>query len=86
VTRDFAFIVPADLAADALVRAVRGADKQAITAVRVFDRYRPDGGELSLALEVVLQPGEQSFTEAEIGEISARVIAAAQKLGASLRS
>ena len=27
VTRDFAFLVPADLAADALVRAIRGADK-----------------------------------------------------------
>ena len=86
VTRDFAFIVPADLAADALVRAVRGADKQAITAVRVFDRYRPDGGELSLAIEVVLQPGEQSFAEAEIAEVSGRIIAAAQKLGATLRS
>jgi phenylalanyl-tRNA synthetase beta chain len=86
VTRDFAFIVPVDLAADALVRAVGGADKQAIAAVRVFDRYRPDGGDLSLALEVVLQPGEQSFTEGEIAEISARIIAAAQKLGASLRS
>ena len=29
VTRDFAFVVPADLAADALVRAIRGADKAA---------------------------------------------------------
>ena len=86
VTRDFAFIVPADLAADTLVRAIRGADKQAIAAARVFDRYRPDGGELSLAIEVVLQPGEQSFTESQIAEISARIIAAAAKLGASLRS
>ena len=86
VTRDFAFIVPPELAADALVRAVRGADKTAITAVRVFDRYRPEGGELSLAIEVVLQPGEQSFTEPEIAEISIRIIAAAQKVGAKLRS
>jgi phenylalanyl-tRNA synthetase beta chain len=86
VTRDFAFVVPGDLAADALVRAIRGADKQAITAVRVFDRYQPEGGELSLAIEVVLQPGEHSFTEAEIAEISKRVVAAAGKLGASLRS
>ena len=86
VTRDFAFIVPADLAAEALVRAIRGADKQAITAVRVFDRYQPEGGDLSLAIEVVLQPGEQSFTEAEIAEIGKKVIAAAAKLGAKLRS
>jgi phenylalanyl-tRNA synthetase beta chain len=86
VTRDFAFTVPPGLAADALVRAIRGADKQAITAARVFDRYQPQGGDLSLAIEVVLQPGEQSFTEAEIADISKRIVAAAEKLGASLRS
>ena len=43
VTRDFAFIVPGDLPADDLVRAIRGADKAAITAVRLFDRFEPDG-------------------------------------------
>ena len=86
VTRDFAFTVPPELGADALVRAIRGADKQAIAAVRVFDRYQPQGGDLSLAIEVVLQPGEQSFTEAEIADISKRIIVAAEKLGASLRS
>jgi phenylalanyl-tRNA synthetase beta chain len=86
VTRDFAFVVPAELAAESLVRAIRGADKTAITGVRVFDRYEPAGGPLSLAIEVVLQPGEQSFTEAEIAEISKRIIAAAEKLGATLRS
>ena len=86
VTRDFAFLVPDALAAEALVRAIRGADKPAITAVRVFDRYQPEGGELSLAIEVTLQPGEQSFTEAEIAEIANRIIAAAEKLGARLRS
>ena len=86
VTRDFAFVVPDGLAADALVRAIRGADKGVITGARVFDRYQPQGGQLSLAIEVVLQPGEQSFTEAEIAEISKRIIAAAEKLGATLRS
>ena len=83
--RDFAFLVPEGLAAEALVRAIRGADKSVITGVRVFDRYQPDGGELSLAIEVVLQPGAQSFTESEITEISKRAIAAAEKLGATLR-
>jgi len=86
VTRDFAFVVPDDLAAETLVRAIRSADKSAITGARVFDRYQPEGGPLSLAIEVVLQPGEQSFTEAEIAEISKRIIAAAEKLGATLRS
>ena len=85
VTRDFAFIVPADLPADNLVRAIRNSDKQWITAVRLFDRFEtPDG--LSLAVEATLQPGEKSFTEAELGEISKRIVAAAEKLGAKLRS
>jgi phenylalanyl-tRNA synthetase beta chain len=86
VSRDFAFFVPDDLSADALVRAIRGADKASITAVRVFDRYRPESGELSLAIEVTLQPQEKSFTEAELAEISKRIVAAAEKLGARLRS
>jgi phenylalanyl-tRNA synthetase beta chain len=33
--RDFAFMVPADLAADSLVRAIRGADKAVITGAAV---------------------------------------------------
>ncbi len=86
VTRDFAFTVSGDLAAEALVRAIGGADKQAITGVRVFDRYQPRDGDLSLAIEVVLQPGEQSFTEAEIADIAKKVVAAAGKLGAKLRT
>jgi phenylalanyl-tRNA synthetase beta chain len=85
VTRDFAFIVPADLPSDNLARAIRGADKAAITAVRLFDRFEK-GGELSLAFEVTLQPTEKSFTDAEIGEISQRIVTAAEKLGARLRS
>ena len=84
VTRDFAFIVPEQVTADALIRAVRGADKAAITAARLFDRFEtPDG--LSLAVEVTLQPAEKSFTDAEIGAISDKIVAAAAKLGARLR-
>ena len=77
-------MVPPDLAADTLLRAVRGADKAAITEVRLFDRYEGEAG-LSLAVEVILQPGEKSFTEAEIVDISAKIVAAAAKLGATLR-
>ena len=73
------------LSADALVRAVRGADKAVITGARLFDRYDGDQG-LSLAVEVTLQPGDKSFTEAEISAISAKIIAAAAKVGAALRS
>ena len=85
VTRDFAFLVPAGIAADALVRAIRGADKAVITDARLFDHYEGEQG-LSLAVEVTLQPGEKSFTDAEIGDVSKKIVAAAEKLGAALRT
>ena len=85
VTRDFAFLVPAALTAETLARSIRGSDKAAITSVRLFDRFETADG-LSLAFEVTLQPGDKSFTDEQIGEISSRIVAAAEKLGARLRS
>jgi phenylalanyl-tRNA synthetase beta chain len=84
VTRDFAFLVPPELSAADLLRAIRGADKAAITDARLFDRFETADG-LSLAFEVTLQPQERSFTDAEIADISKRIVAAAEKLGARLR-
>jgi phenylalanyl-tRNA synthetase beta chain len=85
VSRDFAFIVPADVTAEAMLRSIRGSDRSAITAARLFDRFdAPEG--LSLAFEVTLQPGEKSFTDEQIGDISSRIVAAAEKLGARLRT
>jgi phenylalanyl-tRNA synthetase beta chain len=86
VTRDFAFVVPESLAAGDLVRAVRGADKALIADVRVFDRYQPAEGDLSLAIEVTLQPTDKTLTEADLGTLSDKVVAAAAKLGATLRT
>ena len=88
VTRDFAFLVPTDVAADTLVRAVRGADKKAIVAARVFDVFTGQGvdsGMKSVALEVVLQPGDRSFTDDDLKAAREKIIAAAQKQGAVLR-
>jgi phenylalanyl-tRNA synthetase beta chain len=85
VTRDFAFIVPADLPAENLLRALRSADRAAITKVRLFDRFETADG-LSLAFEVTLQPIEKSFTDEQIGELSKRMLTAAEKLGARLRT
>jgi phenylalanyl-tRNA synthetase beta chain len=88
VSRDFAFLVPQASAADTLLRAVRGADKQAIAAVSLFDVFTGAGvpeGMKSLAVEVTLQPGDKSFTEEELKGISDRIVAAAAKVGARLR-
>jgi phenylalanyl-tRNA synthetase beta chain len=88
VTRDFAFLVPADLAASDLVRTVKGADKTVIVDARLFDIFTGTGvpeGQKSLAVEVTLQPGEKSFTDAELKAVADKVVTAAAKLGASLR-
>jgi phenylalanyl-tRNA synthetase beta chain len=88
VTRDFAFLVPATLAAGDLVRAVQGADKAFITGVRVFDVFQGQGvpeGHKSIAVEVTLQPGEASFKDADLKAVAEKIVAAAAKLGGELR-
>ncbi len=84
VRRDFAFSVPTELAADTLARAVRGADKAAIITACVFDVFERDGYK-SMAVEIVLQPGERSFTDDELRSTADKVVASAAKLGATLR-
>lgn len=88
VTRDFAFLVGAEMPAGDLIRVIRGADKANVVAVRLFDDFRGAGvpeGHRSLAVEVRLQPGEKSYDEAELKAIAERITAAAAKLGAVLR-
>ena len=84
VTRDFAFVVTADLPAETLLRAVRSADKTSITSVALFDRFLLED-KVSLALTVTLQPVERSFTDFEIDAIAAKIVAVAAKAGATLR-
>lgn len=67
---------------------MKGADKGAITGARLFDRFAGQGvpeGQVSLAVEVELQPAEKSFTDADLKAIADRIVAAAAKLGAVLR-
>lgn len=88
VKRDFAFVVDDAVEADALVRAVKGADKKSIVDARVFDVFAGPGvdeGRKSLAIEVTLQPGEKSFSQEELDAISASIVKAAEKLGGVLR-
>lgn len=88
VKRDFAFVVDETVEADALVRAVKGADKKNIVDARLFDLFAGPGvdeGRKSLAIEVTLQPGDKSFSQDELDAISAAVVKAAEKLGGALR-
>jgi phenylalanyl-tRNA synthetase beta chain len=88
VTRDFAFLVAADTPANDLVRSIKGCDKDNIVAVRLFDRFVGQGvpeGQVSLAVEVTLQPSDKSYSDDDLKAISDKVLAAATKLGAVLR-
>ncbi|MDV6330511.1 phenylalanine--tRNA ligase subunit beta [Asticcacaulis sp. 201] len=89
LTRDFAFLVPDTAASGDLVRAIKGAEKTLISDVQVFDVYTGVGvpdGQKSLAVVVTLTPVDKTLTEPEIEAVSARIITAAQKTGAALRS
>ena len=88
VRRDFAFVVTADVAADAVLRAARGADRVLIAGVSLFDVYEGPGvapGSRSLGVEVVIQPRDGTLTEAELETLAARVVAAVAKVGGVLR-
>jgi len=88
VKRDFAFLADDASAAQDLIKAVKGADKQLISDVTLFDVYTGQGmpeGQVSLALEVTLQPLKDTLTDKEIEAVSAKIIAAGEKAGASLR-
>ncbi len=67
--RDFAFLVDISVPADTVLRAARGAERNLITGVSLFDVYDGDklpAGKKSLAIEVVFQPRERTLTDAEI--------------------
>ena len=89
VERDFAFLVPADLPAETLLRAARGVDKKLIAEIRLFDIYAGAGlpaGRKSLAITVVLQPEEATLTDEQIEAFSTRLVAqVAKATGGELR-
>jgi phenylalanyl-tRNA synthetase beta chain len=89
VTRDFAFVVRDDVAASKLLVAIKGADKDHIVDVSLFDRFAGAGvepGHVSLAVQVTYQPQAQAFTAEQLDGMAQKVIAAALKAtGATLR-
>ena len=88
--RDFAFLVASSVAAEAVLRAARGAERSLITAVSLFDVYAGVGvpdGQRSLGVEVVIQPRDATLTDAAIEAVCAKVVAAVAKAtGATLRA
>jgi phenylalanyl-tRNA synthetase beta chain len=89
VTRDFAFLVADDVAADTVLRAAKGAAKDLIDRVELFDVYQGGGlppGKRSLAIAVTLQPTDRTLTDADIEAASTRVVdAVTRATGGALR-
>ena len=90
LTRDFAFVVDANVAAGNIERALLGVDRQLVMSARVFDVYAGPGvpdGRKSVAVEITLQPRESTLADVEIEALSRKLVAAAEKAtGALLRT
>lgn len=88
VHRDFAFVVPEGFGAGDLINAAMRADKALISDVTLFDIYQGQGiedGYKSLAIDVTLAPKNETLTDTQIEAVSAKIVKAAEKLGATLR-
>ena len=71
-----------------ILRAAKGADKQLITNVSLFDVYRGKGveeGQKSLAIDVTLTPKDATLTDADIEAVSAKIVEKVMKAGGRLR-
>jgi phenylalanyl-tRNA synthetase beta chain len=90
VKRDFAFVVDDEIRAGDLLRAARGADKQLIDQVAVFDSFSGaalGAGKKSIAITVTLQPIDRTLTDADIEAVSKNIVAAVEKAtGGTLRA
>jgi phenylalanyl-tRNA synthetase beta chain len=82
LTRDFAFVVDKAVTAGAILKAARGADKNLIRDVNVFDVFEGSHvgeGKKSIAIEVTLQPKDKTLTDEDIEKVSAAIVAAVTK-------
>ncbi|MDX1710669.1 MAG: phenylalanine--tRNA ligase subunit beta, partial [Rhodovibrionaceae bacterium] len=89
VERDFAFVVDAEVPAEKLLRAAKGADKELISEVQIFDVYEGSHvgeGKKSLAIAVTLQPAERTLTDEEIDAVGQKIVKQVEKAtGGTLR-
>jgi len=77
VERDFAFLINKSDTINELTKTVQNCDKQLIKQVNIFDIYTGKNiaaDKKSVALRVVIQPIEKTFTSEEIDNISKKII------------
>ncbi len=77
VERDFAFLLPKSVKAIDLINKIKKIDKKTINRITIFDVYegeKIDKGSKSIAIRVLLQPLEKTFSDEEIDDISNKII------------
>jgi phenylalanyl-tRNA synthetase beta chain len=88
-TRDLALVVPKEVSALQIEKAIRKAGGGLVSQVRLFDLYQGKqvpGGHRSLAYSITFRHEEGTLTEAEINKVQGNIESALFSLGASLRS
>lgn len=86
---DLAFVVPEDVTAERVEKALRQGAGKLLVDLDLFDVYRGDRvpeGTRSLAYRIRLQASDRSLTEQDIADVRRSVEAATAKAGAQLRS
>ncbi len=85
---DLAFLLGDDVPAERLEKALRQAAGALLVEIDLFDVYRGQGvadGSRSLAYRLRLQALDRTLTDADVAAVRDKCIAAASKLGATLR-
>ncbi len=86
---DLSFVVPDNIPAEKVEKAVRQGAGKLLVDLELFDVYRGDRaaeGTRSIAYRLRLQAPDRSLTDADIADVRRGVETAATKLGAQLRS
>jgi phenylalanyl-tRNA synthetase beta chain len=82
---DLAFLVPDTVTAGTLQRTLREAGGELLESISLFDVFRIDAAQRSLAFRLRFCALDRTLTDVEVGDCRQRCIDAAQALGASLR-
>jgi phenylalanyl-tRNA synthetase beta chain len=85
---DLAFVLPDDVEAERLEKAIRQGAGARLVDLQLFDVYRGEGvasGARSLAYRLRLQAPDRSLDDNDVAEARRAVEATAGKLGAELR-
>jgi len=86
---DLAFVVPDDVPAERLEKAIRQGAGALLVDVELFDVFRSSAlgdGRRSLGYRLRLQAADRNLTDADVADVRRAAVTAATKLGADLRS